>query len=102
MHNVRLTMKQGTPIRRLGKVLAWIAVACIAGVLSVMFWGFLGLALVLIPIVGIGVMIRAIVLELCGKRPTYTAGVADLSGIPTKPKRFRHFGTEIPNDRDEN
>jgi len=94
-------MKQDTALRRIGKVLAWIAVACFVGVLSVMFWGFLGLALVLIPIVGIGVMIRAIYLELRGKRPTYTVGVVDLSDIPTKPKRFRHFWTEIPSERDE-
>ena len=70
----------------------------LAGLVPVTLWGVLGLALVTIPIVGIGVMIRAIVLELRGKRPRYTAGVADLRDIPTKQKPFRPFRTEFPND----
>jgi len=73
-------------------------VAATAGIASVFLWGALGLALVVIPLVGIGVMIREIYRELRGERPTYTVGTADLSDLPAKRKRFDYFSTRFPND----
>jgi hypothetical protein len=93
-------MERNTGLRRIGGVLA-VAALCVVAALALIFWQFLGLALVLFPLVGIVVMIRAIILELRGKRPKYTAGVADLRDLRAKPRPFRPFRTEFPNDSDK-
>ena len=83
--------------KTIAKVAAWVVLFIAVGVVTVVFWLPLGLALLLgIMVVGIIAVLRDLIRELRGQRPTYTAGSVKLSDIPRKPRRFWHFRTRFP------
>jgi UDP-N-acetylmuramyl pentapeptide phosphotransferase/UDP-N-acetylglucosamine-1-phosphate transferase len=58
-------------------------------------------AVILIPVIGIIMVLRAIVNEFRGKRIDYVAGPTRMSHIPNRPEKFRHFSTPNPLDEEK-
>jgi hypothetical protein len=85
--------------RRVFRIVVWVIVALAAGVVSVLFWAPVGIAILLaIGVIGILAVLRDLVRELRGKRPPYTAGAIGMSDIPQKPKSFWFFWTRSPSE----
>ena len=95
--------KDKSPGTRILLAVTWILVACVMGVVTIAYWGYIGIAAgILIPLVGIGMVLRSLFRELGGKRDSYVVSHVGLSNIPQKPWKFRHFSTPNPfDDRDE-
>ena len=84
------------------RITAWIIVGLGVTAFTVLFWAYLGLAaVVLIPLVGLGAVVRALVNELRGKRPEYTVGTTSIAHLPERAEEIRHFTTRFPSDSDK-
>ena len=74
------------------KAVGFAVAIVVAGVVSVLFWAHVWLALaILVPVAIIVSVIRSAYRDLTGRRVKYTFGALRLSDIPKKPSRIRHF-----------
>lgn len=78
-----------------GNVIAWIFAVAVLAAVTLLFWAYIGIILaVVVPVAIILSVLRSLVNELRGRghsRPEY--GSFDLSHIPEKSKKIRHFTT---------
>ena len=81
--------------RRWPSILGWTVAIVAIAVATPFIWPFMGFVVLIMPIIGIGIVLRAVYRELIlGKRDDhYTYGPTRYSHLPQKRKKVRHLWT---------